>query len=145
MNMPARVSQAALGLALVALRFCNADAQTIRTAADQIAEIRKDFPCRSYPFPIEILDRERFRKDACSLVGLAMHQIALGKLKEFGYYPRDTTAVEGAIASDAGVGTWGVSIQVKKRDSSVTVVIDQQTGKMTFHADHPFKVVVKGG
>ena len=112
------------------------------TKTERMGELRKSYPCVRRPFPIDLLGRAGFQEDACSLVSLAIARIAAGDGRRFGVLPADTSRVERASALDNGEGAprgdgkWLVAIQVRGRESSFSLAVDQRTGKVVVREDH---------
>lgn len=119
-----------------------AEGQLRLTKSERMAEFRKAYPCQARAFPIEIMNRTSFKDDACTLVTLAMDRLARGEGTSFGMMPGDTSRIVLAAAMDNRDGTeredgkWLVTLQVAGRPTSMTLLVDQQNGKVLVKEDH---------
>jgi hypothetical protein len=144
-----KISHGFLFFALMLGSAACAEGQLRLTKAERIAELRKANPCEKRPFTVDILGRSHFEADACALVTLALRRVAAGDGKAFGVRPADTARVTAATALDTRDGTdrqdgqWLVGVQVSGRRTSLTMSVDQQTGRMTFKDDHPLQPIRK--
>jgi hypothetical protein len=122
---------------LVTTRSQHVAAQ-VTAPMDTRSRIVRQFPCTPTKYSLKSA-QSTLPGEACSLARLAVHQIALGKMRSGGLQPTDTANVISATIAAfrfAGLrGTpsenyWTVSLALSNRERPVVVRIDQDTGKI---------------
>lgn len=122
------------GIVLGFLFACAANAQHEAVVATRIAEIKRTYPCADSIRIRTTASDKRLLRDACWLVGLGLHEIAVGNAERFGIARADTGVVTAASLAEfrfkglrgaADEWYWLVTLTIAGKPRTLDVYIQQ--------------------